>query len=211
MFGKGRRRKASCQRISHILRTCAFQQLDVAMITHELPQKLESNVVSEMIDEKHFRVPNLQIMRKVVSEMIEEKKDEKTYLHFNNFLMDGMSIMFCVLTITLFHCFNIPNWQPARLYDHVRLSPSITEHSIQVEMAVIILMLLIIIIIKSPVTKDFWEVCKCLDKKTNKYKGAPLWYNILVETIVNILFNVLVHLIFGHCIRSEKLCSLMRS
>ena len=43
MFGKGQTRKAFGQRISHILRTCAFQQLDVA-ITHELPQIMHSSV-----------------------------------------------------------------------------------------------------------------------------------------------------------------------
>jgi hypothetical protein len=43
MFGKGRTRKAFGQRIGHILRTCAFQQLDVA-ITHELPQIMHSSV-----------------------------------------------------------------------------------------------------------------------------------------------------------------------
>jgi hypothetical protein len=31
MFGKGWTRKAFGQRIGHILRTCAFQQLDVAI------------------------------------------------------------------------------------------------------------------------------------------------------------------------------------
>ena len=43
MFGKGWTRKAFGQRIGHILRTCAFRQLDVA-IAYELPQILHSSV-----------------------------------------------------------------------------------------------------------------------------------------------------------------------
>ncbi len=43
MFGKGRTRKAFGQRIRRILRTCALQQLDVA-ITHDLPQIMHSSV-----------------------------------------------------------------------------------------------------------------------------------------------------------------------
>ena len=43
MFGKGWTRKAFGQRIGHILRTCAFQQLDVA-IAYELPQIMHSSV-----------------------------------------------------------------------------------------------------------------------------------------------------------------------
>ena len=43
MFGKGRTRKTFGQRISNILRTFTFQQLDVA-ITHELPQIRHSSV-----------------------------------------------------------------------------------------------------------------------------------------------------------------------
>jgi len=43
MFGKGWTRKAFGQRIGHILRTCAFQQLDVA-IAYELPQIMRSSV-----------------------------------------------------------------------------------------------------------------------------------------------------------------------
>ena len=43
MFGKGWTRKAFGQRIGHILRTCAFQQLDVA-IAYELPQIVHSSV-----------------------------------------------------------------------------------------------------------------------------------------------------------------------
>ena len=45
MFGKGRTRKTFGQRISNILRTFTFQQLDVA-ITHELPQIMHSSVNS---------------------------------------------------------------------------------------------------------------------------------------------------------------------
>jgi hypothetical protein len=43
MFSKGWTRKAFGQRIGHILRTCAFQQLDVA-IAYELPQIMQSSV-----------------------------------------------------------------------------------------------------------------------------------------------------------------------
>ena len=43
MFGKGWTRKAFGQRIGHILRTCAFQQLDVT-IAYELPQIVHSSV-----------------------------------------------------------------------------------------------------------------------------------------------------------------------
>jgi hypothetical protein len=43
MFSKGWTRKAFGQRIGHILRSCAFQQLDVA-IAHELPQIMHSSV-----------------------------------------------------------------------------------------------------------------------------------------------------------------------
>ena len=43
MFTKGWTRKPFGQRIGHILRSCAFQQLDVA-IAHELPQIMHSSV-----------------------------------------------------------------------------------------------------------------------------------------------------------------------
>jgi hypothetical protein len=43
MFSKGWTRKAFGQRIGQILRSCAFQQLDVA-IAHELPQIMHSSV-----------------------------------------------------------------------------------------------------------------------------------------------------------------------
>jgi hypothetical protein len=43
IFSKGWTRKAFGQRIGHILRSCAFQQLDVA-IAHELPQIMHSSV-----------------------------------------------------------------------------------------------------------------------------------------------------------------------
>jgi hypothetical protein len=43
MFGKGWKRKAFGQRLGHILRTCAFQQLDVA-IAYDLPQIMHSSV-----------------------------------------------------------------------------------------------------------------------------------------------------------------------
>jgi len=43
VLGKGWTLKAFGQRIGHILRTCAFQQLDVA-IAYELPQIVHSSV-----------------------------------------------------------------------------------------------------------------------------------------------------------------------
>jgi hypothetical protein len=43
MFGKGWTRKAFGQRIGHILQSCAFQQLDVA-IAYELPQIMHSSI-----------------------------------------------------------------------------------------------------------------------------------------------------------------------
>jgi len=43
VLGKGWTRKAFGQRIGHILLTCAFQQLDVA-IAYELPQIMHSSV-----------------------------------------------------------------------------------------------------------------------------------------------------------------------
>ena len=43
MFSKGWKRKAFGQRIGHILRSCAFQQLDVAT-AHELTQMMHSSV-----------------------------------------------------------------------------------------------------------------------------------------------------------------------
>ena len=43
MFGKGWTQKAFGQRIGHILRPCAFQQLDVA-IAYELPQIMHYSV-----------------------------------------------------------------------------------------------------------------------------------------------------------------------
>ncbi len=43
MFGNGWTRKAFGQRMSHILRSCTFQQLDVA-IAYELPQIMHSSI-----------------------------------------------------------------------------------------------------------------------------------------------------------------------
>jgi hypothetical protein len=58
MVGKGRSRKAFGQRISHILRTCALQQLDVA-IKHELPQIMHSSVnIDEDLQKLHHKVVN---------------------------------------------------------------------------------------------------------------------------------------------------------
>ena len=58
MFGNGWTRKAFGQRISHILRTCAFQQLDVA-ITYEHPQIMHSSVnIDEDLQKLHHKVVN---------------------------------------------------------------------------------------------------------------------------------------------------------
>lgn len=43
MFSKGWTRKAFGQRVGHIRRSCAFQQLDVA-IAYEIPQIMHSSV-----------------------------------------------------------------------------------------------------------------------------------------------------------------------